>query len=97
MAVDMIIGAAIFLAGSGFGMLVRLPHRRRGSGDPRPVCGCGHHYAMHDPTSGMCHAVTPMATEVGAGKVVMEPRDCACRTYSGPEPLPAFYAPPIHG
>jgi hypothetical protein len=51
---------------------------------PRPVCGCTHHYSMHDPKTGECQVA------VGDG-------ECACVRYTGPVPLTEYYAPDITG
>lgn len=86
----MVEGALILLAGIAAGWLLRsLPARRKKpipAEPPKPVCGCGHHRAMHDPEKGM-----ECAVDFG------NKRKCACCHYSGPEPLPAFYAPEIAG
>lgn len=86
----MLEGALIAVVCFLLGVAVRsLPARRKGpmpSAPPDPVCGCGHHRAMHDPKKAM-----ECAVEFG------HKMKCACCSYSGPEPLPAFYAPEIAG
>lgn len=66
----------------------------------RPVCGCEHELAYHDPASGQCHKLVK-------GKEIKwddeDPRyargwervQCQCRRYTGPQPLPEYYAPEI--
>jgi hypothetical protein len=76
-----VIAVGAFLAGQ---WLPR-PRLRRGAlKPPRPVCGCGHHRSFHDPATGECRAPVP-------GKVM----PCTCKQYSGPVPLPEYYAPEI--
>jgi hypothetical protein len=53
----------------------------------KPVCGCEHHRAMHDPKTNACHG-----KEYEGGGVYSR---CTCRQYVGPEPLPSYYAPEI--
>jgi hypothetical protein len=66
-----------------------LPNRRKG---PRPLapvepfCGCDHHRSFHDPQTGQCHGLMD-------GDPLKVP--CTCRQYSGPVPLPEFYAPEV--
>ena len=79
----MLEGALILLAGIVIGRV--LPGRRRKkAATGGPVCGCGHHHSYHDPETGRCNA-----TRFG------DP--CKCLSYTGPEPLPEFYAPEIGG
>jgi hypothetical protein len=75
-----VIAVAAFLAGQ------RLPRPRLRRGAPklsRPVCGCKHELAYHDPESGRCHN---WDRRTGA---------CTCKQYSGPQSLPEYYAPDI--
>lgn len=46
------------------------------------ICQCEHGLAFHDRATGHCGGRD--------GE-----RDCRCRQYIGPEPLPAFYAPEL--
>jgi hypothetical protein len=92
-------GALILLAGIAAGWLLRsLPARRK---DPKPVeaeCGCTHHHSMHDPETGECNAEVAVARYNKDGDWTgYEYRPCACRRYSGPEPMPTYYAPEIAG
>jgi hypothetical protein len=92
-------GALILLAGIAIGWFLRsLPPRRK---DPKPVeavCGCTHHHSMHDPQTGACNAAVevPVYNQYG-GHAGKEYADCACVRYSGPEPMPTYYAPEIAG
>jgi hypothetical protein len=99
-ALAMLAGAFILAVGILAGRL--LPGRRPPAlpGQPEPVCGCGHHYAEHDPETGECN-VSERGEPVkwgGSGRAVKwEWLDCTCVRYSGPEPLPTYYAPEIAG
>jgi hypothetical protein len=83
--IDGAIIAAVALL-TGF-VLGRVPGRRGPSERIEPVCGCDHHHSFHDPKTGACHA------RVSIG--IWDYEQCTCRRYSGPEPLPDFYAPEI--
>lgn len=66
--------------------------------DPKPVCGCRHHYSMHDPETGQCHGLMngkPLRYDSFNDPTAWEQIPCGCRRYSGPEPLPTYYAPEI--
>lgn len=55
----MIEGVIIFLVGTGFGRILRL---RRSGPKPKvikPICGCGHHLALHDQDG--CHDTVDVA------------------------------------
>jgi hypothetical protein len=85
------VGAAIVI-----GILIGrfLPNRRKGpkpTRPVRPVCGCEHHHSFHDPQTGQC-SFTGQEYR-GHGKY--EELSCTCRRYSGPVPLPEFYAPEV--
>jgi hypothetical protein len=85
-------GALILLAGILIGRF--MPGRRRTAKPvppPKPVCGCGHHLARHDPATNACHA------QVSADKFDIRRERCTCRRYVGPEPVPEYYAPEIAG
>lgn len=95
----MITGALILAIGIVLGWLLRsLPARRKGPKPVEAVCGCTHHHSMHDPETGECNATVQVSRYNNGGNwtgYVQNP--CACRRYSGPEPLPSFYAPEIAG
>jgi hypothetical protein len=76
-----VIAVGAFLAGQ---WLPRPRLRRGAPKPPKPVCGCTHHHSFHAPATGECHAPVH-------GKVM----PCACKQYSGPQPLPEYYAPEI--
>jgi hypothetical protein len=97
----MIVGALILLAGILIGRL--LPGRRRQPGFAKPpeaVCGCGHHHSFHDRESSRCHATVngvPIHRDRYGYTDGWEQVQCPCRAYSGPVPLPEYYAPEIAG
>ncbi|MEU7861573.1 hypothetical protein [Nonomuraea sp. NPDC049141] len=75
---------------------------------PEPVCGCGHHIAFHEPSTGQCHSQVRVVTKwmrnpsfgEDDGKpeeiaMEWESQQCPCRRYSGPEPLTTLYAPEL--
>ena len=53
-------------------------HRLARSKEPKPVCGCKHHYALHN-ADGTCHKMVAQGTNWVP---------CQCQRYTGPEPLP---------
>jgi hypothetical protein len=89
-----ITGALILLAGILIGMALRsLPARRKGPKPVEAVCGCSHHHSMHDPETGACNATVRVTRYGGSWDYV----PCACVRYSGPLPLPEYYANEIAG
>jgi hypothetical protein len=95
-------GAGILAAGMGLGRF--WPARRKHpkpKPPPRPVCGCGHNLAHHEVAAAggsACHAqVRGAITKWNAyGEAIgwMMGR-CSCKQYTGPTPLPEFFAPEI--
>lgn len=86
----MIEGALILLAGVLVGRF--LPGRRRKlkpMPERKPVCGCGH--GLHDHDEDGCKA------QVCYDRLLGSWRQCTCRKYVGPQPLPEFFAPEISG
>jgi len=79
---SLLLGAAVFASGMLAGRF--WPARRRHPKPPKPVkpvCGCGHHVSFHKDRTGLCHAKAW----------------CNCQKYTGPEPMPEYYAPEIGG
>jgi len=80
-----------------------LPNRRKTpkpAKPPRPMCGCGHHHSYHDPATGECHGqVRGKAIEfndyTSRDPVAWEQVQCSCKVYSGPVPLPEYFAPEV--
>ena len=89
-------GALILAAGILLGRY--LPARKKTPEPVKPVCGCTHHYSMHDPGTGKCSAAVQISRYDAAGNWIgYDHPACACRRYSGPEPLPSYYATEIAG
>jgi len=92
-----------FAAVAIIGVLVGrfLPNRRKGPKAPqpvKPVCGCSHHHSFHDPATGKCGFARAHSLGINAtGLSQYETRHCTCLTYSGPVPMPEYYAPEMAG
>lgn len=56
------------------------------------ICGCGHHLSFHDREAGSCEHLEQVY--LGNGRYG-NPLACTCRQYSGPQPMPEYYAPEI--
>ena len=79
---DTVLGALVAFAGYKVGT------RRRTLPSPEgPICGCEHHFAMHDPETKKCHAYVGWHWQ----DAVRVEDFCMCRQYTGPEPLPEYY------
>jgi hypothetical protein len=94
---SMLEGAAILAAGMLAGRFWPARRRSQKPKDVQPVCGCDHHLSYHDGKTGECHGTNTSSSAyndrgiwVGFGQV-----PCTCRRYSGPEPLPSYFAPEI--
>ena len=77
-----------------------LPNRRKGPKAPKPVrplCGCAHHHSFHDPQTGQCHGTIQVERPRVSYNVPLQFDDapCTCRQYSGPLPMPEYYAPEL--
>lgn len=100
MSPDLLEGALIAVGAFIAGQWLPRPHRR-GIRSPKPVepiCGCEHHYSFHDPKTGECHGTDRRAKYNDRGTYVgVHEIPCTCRHYTGPEPLPEFYAPELGG
>lgn len=79
---DTVLGAAI--AGLGFFVGRAFP-RRRIYQEPKPICGCGHHYSFHTDGFG-CNKRSPNYNDKKQGYV------CGCQQYSGPTPIDTYTA-----
>jgi hypothetical protein len=89
--IEMLIGAAIALAGVGVGRF--LPARRKGPKPKPPVCGCGHELSHHEPAGdgdgAACHALMKTYLGLDHGGYRFDP--CTCRRYTGPRILDPGY------
>jgi hypothetical protein len=81
----LITAIAIFAAAYGIGTWRHSREVKARQG--KPICGCEHHRAMHDPATNECHG-----RNYEGGGIYSR---CTCRQYVGPEPLPSYYAPEI--
>lgn len=63
---------------------------------PRAICGCEHHFAMHDLRTGECFALVKKADgwTTGGSANHWTHVPCTCRHYTGPEPLSSIFQPP---
>jgi hypothetical protein len=89
---------AVFMIWFAF-RLSRGSHRSvRAPKQPVAVCGCSHHHSFHDPTTSECHALmngNPVKFNSWKEPTAFEQVRCTCRQYSGPVPLPEFFAPEL--
>ena len=88
--------AAVALIGVLVGRF--LPNRRKTPEPVRPVCGCGHHHSYHDLASSECHATVrgkAIKFNAWAEPMAWDQIQCSCKQYSGPVPLPEYFAPEV--
>lgn len=109
----LIEGAVLAVVAYGAGIISgrrKVPKPPKPAKLPAAVCGCSHHYSMHDPKTGECHAGIKVQTAsgkpilnswgdrvIGYNGATYEVLQCGCKRYTGPEPLPTYYAPEIGG
>lgn len=86
---DTLVGAAVF--GAGLYCNRFLP-KKKAYEPGAPICGCEHHFSMHDPETKQCHAPNVKNAYHHDERGEWVPIACSCRQYSGPEPLPEYYA-----
>lgn len=86
----MLDGAGILAAGLVLGRF--WPARRRGAKLPKPVCGCGHDLAHHEPDGSgggtTCHSLMYVPTTMSCDSHHVP---CTCRQYSGPRIMDPGY------
>jgi len=70
------IGASIAVIGVGY--YLGKSSKPKPYEEPKPICGCKHHYSYHAGEDGICHAWTDNYNQYV----------CGCQKYVGPEPLP---------
>jgi hypothetical protein len=110
--VEVVIVCAAYFVGTRSGRTKRVESPKE-SKEPKPVCGCKHHYSHHDPDTSACNAQWSenVLVERGEPKQVLDFSDgfrqeystvysherfegrtysCACKRYTGPEPLPRY-------
>lgn len=93
--ISLVTGAALL----GAGLLVgywRGRRARRPAPEPKPVCGCEHHMALHDRETGVCNgAITVELWNRHNERAGRRQDPCPCRQYVGPEPITSVWAPPL--
>jgi hypothetical protein len=57
--------------------------------EPPPVCGCTHHYSLHDDDR-VCHGVNRVKEQTTREGVSWISQPCGCKRYTGPETLPRY-------
>jgi hypothetical protein len=91
----MAVGAVI----AGVGLLIgerRGRRRKARPAEPKPVCGCTHHRALHDVDDGICHGTVARQLWNDRNLLAgMEHVPCPCRRYVGPEPISSLWTPPL--
>lgn len=92
MILDMLIGGGLVVAGA---ILGRLPQRRKkGKRLDGAVCACRHAKSYHEDGTGRCHQRVYVRSTWGEDGYH---EDCRCKQYTGPEPLPEYFAPELPG
>jgi hypothetical protein len=88
------LGAAIFAAGLLTGRVWRRQVAPAIPAEPKPICGCKHHFSRHDDAEGKCHATVEEATlwQSNGNPYRWKRVPCTCQRYTGPEPLPTYVA-----
>jgi len=89
--VDTVVGAGIGIAAYATGQALGRRRRTRDpfADDPKPICGCGHHYSLHG-EDGTCRAVSREIQEASTKGTTWVNQACGCARYTGPEPLPRY-------
>jgi hypothetical protein len=85
---DTVVGGGTAVAAYVIGQ-ARGRRRARPDLEPQAVCGCGHHYALHD-AQAVCHGTNRIKNAAGHEGVTWSSEACGCRRYTGPEPLPTY-------
>jgi hypothetical protein len=50
-----VLGAMVLIAAIAIGAVIWLDRREIADKQGKPICGCDHHRAMHDPKTNECH------------------------------------------
>jgi len=91
---ELLEGAGILLSGIAVGRF--WPARRKEPKPTKAVCGCRHELSFHDADTRQCHGTNRKSVYDSYGEWVgYQDVACTCRQYTGPEPLPSYYAPEI--
>lgn len=92
---SLLTGAAILTTGFLLGRF--RPARRRAPEPVKPICGCGHHHAHHNPKTGTCGGMreVPSRYDGYGDPTAWQEVACTCQQYSGPQPIDTFYAPEL--
>lgn len=85
------IAGGFFLAGHVSGRVAAARRRPAPPPEVKPICGCRHHRAQHDPDDSRCHAIINIAPHGYTAKL----QQCTCRQYVGPEPITSVWVPPV--
>lgn len=94
MILEMLTGGGLLVIGGGIGFVMGRFSRKNKK--TKPICGCGHALAFHDPATGECAGMKTIDKHNRFGDWVGEEQvPCTCRQYDGPTPLPTVYAPEI--
>ena len=85
--VSLAVGAALLASGYGGGRVGRARRHPKPPKPTQPICGCGHHKSFHQ-NDGACQERVYVSYVEGH-------KQCTCKHYVGPEPLPEYYHPEI--
>ena len=98
MVLEMLTGGGLVALGFLIGRLAP-PLRRspKPPAAPKPICGCGHELAYHDPEKGVCKSSVSVESrwDYYGDAIAWKQTPCACQQYTGPTPLPTVYAPEV--
>lgn len=92
--IEMLVGAVIFGTGLAVGRLLPRRKHKPKAVEAGPLCQCAHGASFHD-VEGRCRAGVERAKWNNGAWVGNELLSCECQKYTGPEPLPSFYAPEL--
>jgi hypothetical protein len=87
--VDSVIGGLLVLTAYKVGEC-RERSRKPEISEKEAVCGCEHHFSFHDENG--CHADDEESEHFDRERDIYVMDRCKCKRYTGPEPLPDFYA-----
>lgn len=95
--ISLAVGAGILVFGVLAGHISgRRAAARRRDRPQEPICGCGHHRALHNPDTLRCGTSVEVQlynrSNYPAGTKWVP---CACQRYVGPEPISTLWSPPI--